>query len=180
LRTECERKTRASLNLFGLDLFVNYLGGDIKQPRVICCINSLYRVRSSPAIVLVNEADMVLANCNSDVMTNRKRVFMAAECFMGNARVLIAMDVHIDCPRVLEWFYMVRPDSELHSIRNAGIHPSQLGRMATIWRLPKLKNSKLTCGPAVARTLKLLKSGLKVGVSLAKKSVKICVYTLYL
>jgi hypothetical protein len=73
LQTECERKTRAGLDLFGLDLFVNYLealGGDIKQPRVICCINSLHQVRSSPAIVLLDEADMVLAN--SDVMTNRK------------------------------------------------------------------------------------------------------------
>jgi hypothetical protein len=155
-------------------------GGDIKQPRVICCINSLHRVRSSPAIVLVDEADMVLANCNSDVMTNRKQVFMAAERIMGNARVLIAMDAHIDCPRVLEWFYMVRPDSELYSIHNAGIHPSQLGRTATIWRLPKLKNSELTCAPAVARTLEILKSGKKVGVSLPKKSVKICIYTLYL
>jgi hypothetical protein len=183
LRIECERKTRAGPDLFGLDLFVNYLdapGGDIKQPRVICCINSLHRVRSSPAIVLVDEADMVLANCNLDVMTNRKQVFMAAERFMGNACVLIAMDAHIDCPRVLEWFYMVRPDSELHSIRNAGIHPSQLGRTATIWRLPKLKNSELTCAPAVARTLELLKSGLKVGVSVSKISVKVCIYTLYL
>jgi hypothetical protein len=72
LRVECERKTRAGLGLYGLDLFVNYLdapGGNIKQPRVISCINSLHRVRSSPAIVMVDEADMVLANCNSDVMT---------------------------------------------------------------------------------------------------------------
>jgi hypothetical protein len=74
---------------------------------------------------------------------------------------------------------MVRPDSELYSIHNAGVHPSQLGRTATIWRLPKLKNSELTCAPAVARTLELLKSGKKVGVSLPKKSVKICIYTLY-
>jgi hypothetical protein len=171
LRLECKRKTRAGLDLFGLDLFVNHLdapGGDIKQPRVIFCINSLHRVRSSPAIVMVDKADMVLANCNSNVMTNRKHVFMAAERFMGNARVLIAMDAHIDCSRVLEWFYMVRPDSELHSIHNAGIHPSQRGRTATIWRLPKLKNSELTCAPAVARTLELLKSGLKVGVSVSK------------
>jgi hypothetical protein len=93
---------------------------------------------------------------------------MAAERFMGNARVLIAMDAHIDCSRVLEWFYMVRPDSELYPIRNAGVHPSQLGRTATIYRLPKLKKIELTCAPAVARTLELLKSGLKVGVSVSK------------
>jgi hypothetical protein len=171
LRVECECKTRAGLGLYGLDLLVNYLdapGGDIKQPRVISCINSLHRVRSSPAIVMVNEVDMVLANCNSDVMTNRKQVFMAAKRFMGNARVLIAMDAHIDCSRVLEWFYMVRPDSELYPIRNAGVHPSQLGRTATIWRLPKLKKIELTCAPAVARTLELLKSGKKVGVSVSR------------
>jgi hypothetical protein len=175
LRIECKRKTRAGLCLYGLDLFVNYLdapGGNIKQPRVICCINSLHRVRSSPVIVLVDEADMVLANCNSDLMTNRKQVFMAAERFMGNARVLIAMDAHIDCSRVLEWFYMVRPDSELYPIRNAGVHPSQLGRTATVWRLPKLKKIELTCAPAVARTLELLKSGLKFGVSVSKNQSK--------
>jgi hypothetical protein len=183
LRIECERKTRAGLDLFGLNQFINYLdapGGDIKQPRVISCINSLHRVRSSPAIVLVDEADMVLAKCNSDVMTNRKQVFMAAERFMGNARVLIAMDAHIDCPRVLEWFYMVRPDSELHSIRNAGVHPSQLGRTATIWRLPKLKNLELTCAPAVARTLELLKSGLKVGVSVPYNRSNLRLYSISL
>jgi hypothetical protein len=172
LRIECERKTRAGLCLYGLDMFVNYLDalGEIKEPRIICCINSLHRVRSSPAIVTVDEADMVLANCNSDVMTNRKQVFMAAELYMGNAPVVLAMDAHIDCPRDLEWFYMVRPDSELYPIRNAGIHPSQLGRTATIWRLPKLKNLELSCAPAVARTLELLKRGLKVGVSVPKNS----------
>jgi hypothetical protein len=171
LRIECKRKTRAGLCLYGLDLFVNYLdapGGDIKQPRVISCINSLHRVRSSPAIVIVDEADMVLANCNSDVMTNRKQVFMAAERIMGKAPVVLAMDAYIDCSRDLEWFYMVRPDSELYPIRNVGVHPSQLGRTATIWRLPKLKKIELTCAPAVARTLEILKSGLKVGVSVSK------------
>jgi hypothetical protein len=93
---------------------------------------------------------------------------MAAERIMGNARILIAMDAHIDRSRVLEWFYMVRPDSELYPIRNAGIHPSQLGKTATIYQLPKLKNLELTCAPAVARTLELLKSGKKVGVSVSK------------
>jgi hypothetical protein len=82
---------------------------------------------------MVDEADMVLANCNSDMMTNRKHVFMAAERIMENARILIAMDAHIDCSRVLEWMYMVRPDNELYPIRNAGVHPSQLGRTATIY-----------------------------------------------
>jgi hypothetical protein len=172
LQTECERKTRAGLDLFGLDLFVNYLDalGEIKQPRVISCINSLHRVRSSPAIVLIDEADMMLANCNSDVMTNRKQVFMANERMCGGAPIVLAMDAHIDCPRDLKWFYLVRPDSELYPIRNDGIHPSQLGRTATIWRLPKLKNLELTCAPAVARTLELLKRGLKVGVSVPKIS----------
>jgi hypothetical protein len=129
LRIECERKRQAGLCLYELDLFVNYLDaldGNIKQPRVICCINLLHRVRSSPAIVIVDEADMVLANCNSDVMTNRKQVFVAAERIMGDARILIAMDAHINCSRVLEWFYMVRSDSELYSIQNAGVHRIQL------------------------------------------------------
>jgi hypothetical protein len=130
LRIECERKTRAGLCLFGLDLFVNYLDalGEIKEPRIICCINSLHRVRSSPAIVMVDKADMVLANCNSDVMTNRKQVLMAAECFMGNARVLIAMDAHIDCPRVLEWFYMDRHHLAAAKVEEPGAHVRPGGR----------------------------------------------------
>jgi hypothetical protein len=136
-------------------------------------------VRSSPAIVIVDEADMVLANCNSDVMTNRKHVFMAAERIMGNANILIAMDAHIDCSRVLEWFYMVRPDSELNPIRNVGVHPSQLGRTATMWRLPKLKKIEHTCAPAVARTLELLRSGKKIGGSVPCNQSKLA-FILYI
>jgi hypothetical protein len=98
--------------------------GPIEATRVVCCINSIHRVRAGMDVVGMDEMDMVLTNLNSEVMKKRGQVLSCLEADVGSARVVIGMDANINCARVMEYLYMVRPSAELYTIRNRGLYPA--------------------------------------------------------
>lgn len=71
------------LHQAGLSDFVLYsnMEGAIEDKRVVVCINSVPRLSSCDKdIVYMDEIDMTLSNMNSDVMRERRMVFMTARC----------------------------------------------------------------------------------------------------
>ncbi|GAQ93666.1 hypothetical protein KFL_017830010, partial [Klebsormidium nitens] len=80
--------------------------------------------------------------------SQRGRVLSCLEAAVGGSKVVIGMDVNIDCARVMEYLFMVRPDAVLHTIRNTGLYPAE--RHATI-RIFPLGSGLLDCIDAAVR-----------------------------
>jgi hypothetical protein len=147
----------------GVVLYQEAPPGKIEAARVVCCINSIHRVRAGMDIVGMDEMDMVLTNLNSEVMSRRKQVLSCLEADVASARVVIGMDANIDCARVMEYLFMVRPDAALYTIRNTGLYPAS--RRATIRIFPP-ESSMLACVDTAARdVLSRVARGVKVVVS---------------
>ncbi|GAQ83182.1 hypothetical protein KFL_001380250 [Klebsormidium nitens] len=145
--------------------------GPITASRVVCCINSIHRVRASMDLVSMDEMDMVLSNLNSEVMQQRGRVLSCLEGLVERAKVVIGMDANIDCARVMEYLFMVRPDGGLHTIRNTGLYPAE--RRATIRIFPPESGLLKCIGAAVQDVLHRVARGTKVVCpSTSKRFVK--------
>ncbi|GAQ86638.1 hypothetical protein KFL_003010140 [Klebsormidium nitens] len=134
--------------------------GPINAPRVVCCINSIHRVQFKMDVLIIDEMDMVLANLNSEVMTQRGRVLSCLEALVAGARVVIGLDANIDSARVLEYLFMARPDADLHAIRNRGLYPAS--RHATIRVFPVGSGLRECIGTAVRDVLDRVARGTKV------------------
>jgi hypothetical protein len=131
---------------------------------VVCCINSLPRLVAIFDVVIMDEMDMILSNMNSDVMAQKKMVFLALEGATRHGKIVLGMDANIGSPRVMQWLHMVRPDAGLHAIRNRGVYPGE--RKATIKYIPgTTRFQKDPYGPAIAGTLEYLARGEHVIVS---------------
>jgi hypothetical protein len=138
--------------------------GPIEATRVVCCINSIHRVRARMDVVGMDEMDMVLTNLNSEVMAKRRLVLSCLEADVASAKVIMGMDANINRARVMEYLYMVRPSAELYTIRNRGLYPAS--RHAEIRLFPS-GSSLAACVDTVAQDVLLrVARGTKVVVSL--------------
>jgi hypothetical protein len=144
-------------------LYLEAPQGPIAASRAVICINSIHRVRAKMDVVGMDEMDMVLTNLNSEVMSQRGRVLSCLEAAVARAKVVIGMDANIDCARVMEYLFMVRPDAVLHTIRNRGLFPAE--RQVTIRIFPP-ESGLLDCiGAAVRDVLDRVARGTEVVVS---------------
>jgi hypothetical protein len=150
----------------GLTDFVLYsdVEGAIEDRRVVVCINSVPRLASPDKdIVYMDEIDMTLSNLNSDVMRDRRFVFMDLHTMIQAARVVIGLDANVDSARVLEWLQALRPEAAMHAIRNSGVRPSE--RTATIWPLPPGSKLADRFAPVIGQILENVDAGENIWVS---------------
>jgi hypothetical protein len=71
----------------------------------------------------------------STVMKDKKQVFLALQRIVASARAAILCDVHLNCPRVVEWIEALRHTSRFYTIRNRGVWVSS--RKAVILPMPR-------------------------------------------
>ncbi|GAQ86807.1 hypothetical protein KFL_003120135 [Klebsormidium nitens] len=164
-------KHREELHRAGLTDFVLYsdVEGPIKDRRVVVCINSVPRLSSlRKDIVYMDEIDMTLSNLNSDVMKDRRMVFMALHALVEEARVVVGLDANVDSARVLEWVQSIRPEAAMHAIRNSGVRPSK--RTVTIRPLPFGFKGGDRFAPVIDWILEKVDAGENVWVASASRS----------
>jgi hypothetical protein len=128
------------------------------------CINFVPRLSSlDKDIVYMDEIDMTLSNLNSDVMRDRRSVFMALHAMIRAARIVVGLDANVDSPRVTEWLQAVRPNALMHAIRNTGIRASE--RTATIWPMPSSGKLADRFAPIINQIIDEVEAGQNIWVS---------------
>lgn len=156
------------LHQAGMSDFVLYsdVEGPIEDKRVVVCINSMPRLSSCDKdIVYMDEIDMTLSNMNSDVMQNRRMVFMTLHAVVQEARIVKS---GVGCKRRQSTRARVAsndpPTASIHAIRNSGVRASE--RTATIWPMPssgRLRQERFA--PIITQILDEVDVGLNIWVS---------------
>jgi hypothetical protein len=104
----------------------------------------------------------------STVMKDKKQVFLALQRIVASAKAAFLCDVHLNCPRVVEWIQTLRHTSSFYTIRNRGVWPSS--QKAVILPMPRLlvgrEQPQAAYSVVVKRIRDLVASGKSIMVSI--------------
>jgi hypothetical protein len=156
------------LHRVGLSDFVLYseVEGSIEDRQVVVCINSVPRLSSfDKDIVYMDEIDMTLSNLSSDVIRDRRMVFMGLHEIVETARIVVGLEANVDSAHVVKWLEAICPAASIYAIKNTGVRLSE--RTATIkLPLPPATKLKDRFAPIVNQILANVEAGENIWVSL--------------
>lgn len=165
------QKYHAMFTPFG---FVSYMSkrkdAHIDDPRVIVCLDSLWRVATSNFdCVIVDEAVSVLLHFNSSLMARRAMVSSKFELSLLQAKSVYMLDACADNGIVYDTVQYLsrRKNVPVRWIKNSHIRSSNRKVNATVCTQPQLENQLRA--KATAHVLALLEDGKRVVVSSSTK-----------